>query len=807
MTYERQPEQDAPHAAADALTGNSSWSRKIVYNGFNLVSQVTDARGVATNFTYDTLNRLTYKAYSDGSPTVEQRYDEVRYPDGGGETYSNRGRLTTVISGASGTVYQEFNYNRMGKVAMHRQAVGGNAFEIQYTYNPGGQLIEEWVRGERQQLPPNYLWTYTLDEKRSYFYDAAGRLTGVNRGSHSAPQAAYASALSYNAAGALESMTYGSGATETMSYNSRLQTSSQSLVKAGVVLQRYDYQYGQVNPATGAVDAQKNNGQLGRTDAFIGGSPASPTKQWEERFSYDSKGRLNLASEYRGDNASLTWQAGYDHDWYGNRMQFSSQNTNLSYIPVQSSDINPLTNRFTANVSYDAAGQTLTDAKFRGLQYQYDADGRMKWSANLDGSNPATSVFDGLGQRVQTTQAGVTKSYFYDINGSVVAEYEATGGTGYRVLKRLNVCAGGKLLAVDEVQTDGSKVTSSLMADRQGSTRVLMNAAGVVTSRHDYFPFGEELGAGTGAPGSPTGMRTAAQGYSAADNVRQRYADTRLDDATGLDHTLWRKLETRSGRWTTPDPYGRSMKALDPQSFNRYAHVNNDPVNFVDPTGLNLASPGLSIGSGYCWFVSWINDGQSTFVGGHCMADPGGGGLGDGDTGEGDPYDPRADFRDYAKQLLNDKSKSDCGKLALMIYKAGQVAGGDAGRTVSTLLNGLTEWSSVTGTTHSDPNFRVGAVPPSAGGFGDSGFSKQFQDDSNQVRHFTFYLAAGYSIGIPAALAGLYANEGTFSSSNPDVALGQVAASLGGNFFGDYRALAQDVWHQVCGQSGDLSLP
>jgi hypothetical protein len=73
-------------------------------------------------------------------------------------------------------------------------------------------------------------------------------------------------------------------------------------------------------------------------------------------------------------------------------------------------------------------------------------------------------------------------------------------------LKRLNVSAAGRLLAVDEVQTDGSKVTSYLMADRQGSTRVLMNAAGAVTSRHDYFPFGEELGAGTGAPGSPTGF-------------------------------------------------------------------------------------------------------------------------------------------------------------------------------------------------------------------------------------------------------------------------------------------------------------
>jgi RHS repeat-associated protein len=175
----------------------------------------------------------------------------------------------------------------------------------------------------------------------------------------------------------------------------------------------------------------------------------------------------------------------------------------------------------------------------------------------------------------------------------------------YGALQRLNVSAGGRLLAVDEVQTDGSKVTSYLMADRQGSTRVLMNAAGAVTSRHDYLPFGEELGAGTGAPGSPTGMRTAAQGYSAADNVRQRYADTRLDEATGLDHTLWRKLETRSGRWTTPDPYGSSLIVGDPQSFNRYAHVNNDPINFVDPSGLNKAKPFIGNFS-VDVYVSWL---------------------------------------------------------------------------------------------------------------------------------------------------------------------------------------------------------
>jgi RHS repeat-associated protein len=136
--------------------------------------------------------------------------------------------------------------------------------------------------------------------------------------------------------------------------------------------------------------------------------------------------------------------------------------------------------------------------------------------------------------------------------------------------------------SVYNVVISGARLTASpinyVLQDVQGSTRAVMSGTSVI-ARHDFLPFGEEIGVGTG-------MRTTGQGYGAVDKIRQRYGLTERDDSTGLDHTWWRKYENFSGRWTSPDPYLGSMTIANPQSFNRFAYVQNDPVNFLDPTGL-----------------------------------------------------------------------------------------------------------------------------------------------------------------------------------------------------------------------------
>ena len=174
-------------------------------------------------------------------------------------------------------------------------------------------------------------------------------------------------------------------------------------------LQRFDYSYGQVNQTTGAVDTTKNNGQLGRLDGSINGA-----KQWDQRMVYDSLGRLSTAAEYQqGNNSLLTWQTQYTYDRYGNRFQSGSANSGVGYTPVVTSDIDAPRNRFISSgvtpVSYDPAGNILSDAKFRGMNYGYDANGRMTSAVRADNTGLQTSVYDCAGQRVQTTANGTTR--------------------------------------------------------------------------------------------------------------------------------------------------------------------------------------------------------------------------------------------------------------------------------------------------------------------------------------------------------------------------------------------------------------
>src|SRR6202008_2772318 len=58
-------------------------------------------------------------------------------------------------------------------------------------------------------------------------------------------------------------------------------------------------------------------------------------------------------------------------------------------------------------------------------------------------------------------------------------------------------------------------------------------------------------------------------------------------DLNASDEAMFRRYNRWWSRFDQPDPYVGSYNFTNPQSFNRYAYVQNDPVNYVDPLGLD----------------------------------------------------------------------------------------------------------------------------------------------------------------------------------------------------------------------------
>ncbi|HEU4509335.1 MAG TPA: RHS repeat-associated core domain-containing protein [Pyrinomonadaceae bacterium] len=125
----------------------------------------------------------------------------------------------------------------------------------------------------------------------------------------------------------------------------------------------------------------------------------------------------------------------------------------------------------------------------------------------------------------------------------------------------------------------GSAVVNWMVVDHLGSPRMVLDQSGTLTNikRHDYLPFGEEIPAGAGG-------RSSALGYN-ADTTRQRFAGYEADFETDLNYAQARYQSSVQGRFTSTDPISGNI--ADPQSWNMYSYVGNNPVNRTDPTGMS----------------------------------------------------------------------------------------------------------------------------------------------------------------------------------------------------------------------------
>jgi hypothetical protein len=114
-------------------------------------------------------------------------------------------------------------------------------------------------------------------------------------------------------------------------------------------------------------------------------------------------------SEHSGASmVDVTCRMDYAYDRYGNRSQEGGQNTGLSYVQVRATDISAATNRYVTGtrIQYDASGRVTVDPKLRGRQYEYDANGRQRWTAQTNGTDVATATYDWMGSIWRLRPAG-----------------------------------------------------------------------------------------------------------------------------------------------------------------------------------------------------------------------------------------------------------------------------------------------------------------------------------------------------------------------------------------------------------------
>jgi RHS repeat-associated protein len=206
--------------------------------------------------------------------------------------------------------------------------------------------------------------------------------------------------------------------------------------------------------------------------------------------------------------------------------------------------------------------------------FTYDKNGNI-----IKDTDPVTNqarqfVFNGDNKQTEVKDANGNPigKYFYDGEGKRVKKVTATETTIF-------VYSGGKLVAEYSTQISQNPTISYTTTDHLGSPRVITDKLGNVKSRRDFMPFGEDIFADIGG-------RTAAQKYSSnADDIRQKFTGYQKDSETSLDFAEARMYENRYGRFTAVDPLMASGKSANPQSFNRYMYVLDDPINATDSTG------------------------------------------------------------------------------------------------------------------------------------------------------------------------------------------------------------------------------
>lgn len=512
-----------------AMTDPDMGTWSYAYDSVGNLQSQSDARNQTLYFKYDDLNRLVEKRQTNASGTLLADYT---FDDTGEKGLLSRSR---AYSAAGTTEVQYVTYDARNRLTQQNWVVpttstGGGTFRFDYTYNEADQPTSTRYPGENGGQQGEIV---------SYTYNSVGQMSGVV-GTNT-----YASSATYNPAGQLTQLAQ-PGITRQRVYETN--TMRLSVVKAGTASpwnnrQNLIYTYDNAGNVTSLVDTQ-NSSQ-------------------KQCFQYDYLYRLTGA--FTGNSGctaySATGTGPYNHTYAYNAIgNITSYGTGSNTYTYGSSKPHAVTAAFGNSYAYDAVGNQTTRT-ITGTTYSLVYDYENRLTAVKQGTTVlAAFVYDADGNRVKGTVGGVNTVY-------IAGLYEYSGGAA----KSYYTGPGG----VVAMRSGGT--VYYLLTDHLNSTARIVNSAGTTQSTSYYFPFGGNRGA---AFSSLTTKRFTGQ-----------YHESTLPGGEGLYFYNARWYDGKLGRFVSADSIVPSPG--NPQSFNRYAYVLNNPLKYNDPSGhsFNLPCP------------------------------------------------------------------------------------------------------------------------------------------------------------------------------------------------------------------------
>ena len=484
-----------------------------------------------------------------------------------GYAYDEVGNLTTITDPNGNDT--EYGYDRMDRKTLERDAMGE---EVLFAYDVRGALATQTnARGDQVQyeydeegLP---IGTTSVDTATGAWsiaetVDNNGNVTeslGSNSTNPSLAPATINREFDALDRQTVRTVTLGAGPGLTKTVRSEYDLTGNLTAVVYSDGSRVEYNYDELDRLVRITDVDIIDGDRTTTYEYDVAGRLSKVKRpdgSETTYQYDLAGRLVDMTDQR--LAAMIFSAQYTLDAAGRRVSAQVVRPLDPVAAASESFTYDLANRIEARSSggaalvHDADGNLVTatlGGASRTLAYN-----SMNQLVSVDGESIR---YDADGRRVSRTTGGVTTFYVYDTEGRLIEEIDSSGQTIARYVHGLGL-----------VSREAAGGVSVYHYDSRGSTVALTDLQGAVTDSYAYSPFGA-VAASTGTTPNPFT-------YSGRDGV--------VDDGNGLYHMPLRYYAPELMRFIQKDPV-YSGEFDRPLSLNRYAFVEGNPIERIDPLG------------------------------------------------------------------------------------------------------------------------------------------------------------------------------------------------------------------------------